>query len=258
MEWFSASPNSFGVNLEPPEGDVQGPLFRGRKGQEFLHGLCRSFVSKVESVQRDNKLTAEGKRDGIEREAGRLLAELRGNYRRFLDPLVNAFVNFDSTHLAAVRRAVDPLEAIERLRVQQYISALEVKERVELLKNALAENDSAVLGVFFDRPKLHRLLDPEFIAEMRRQYLAKQAPGVVQAETAGAVLVFDFEKATDELSLFAGPGVNADAVEIYKHLAEVKKIGMSFEPNADLRMMQSGAVSSSLPALSGMVNMQPA
>jgi len=248
IEWFSSSPRSFGVNLEPSETDTEGPLFRGGKGQLFLHQLCKAFIDTIESAHRDDKLTSKGRADLILREAQRLLAELRGNFKKFLDPCANAYQNFDSTRLPALRRATDALSAVERLRIQQSISNLEVKDRVEVLENALRDNDEVVLGTLFDRPQLHRLLDPSLISQARRKYMSQNAPDVIAAETAAAVLTFDFEKVTDELSLFmAGP--SSDAVEIHKHLAEIKKLGMAFESNADLEWMLNGGSPSGLPQM---------
>jgi len=248
IEWFATSNKSFGVNLTPAEGDGESVTFRGSKCQEWLHQLCKAFIDKHAAVLRDNRLTEQGRKEAVQREAGRLLAELKQRYRTFLDPCVSAYQNFDSTRLPALRRATDALSAVERLRIQQSISNLEVKDRVEVLENALRDNDEVVLGTLFDRPQLHRLLDPSLISQARRKYMSQNAPDVIAAETAAAVLTFDFEKVTDELSLFmAGP--SSDAVEIHKHLAEIKKLGMAFESNADLEWMLNGGSPSGLPQM---------
>ena len=249
LEWFSSSEKSFGVCLQPAETDKEGPLFRGQKCQLFIHQLAKSFVDKCHAAAKDSKLTPEGKRDTVQRHAAQALAELRQGYKKFLDPILNAYKNFDSTHLPALRRAVTPLEGIERMRLQQYVTGLETKARVELLNNALAENDELMLSVFFDRPQVFRLLDPQYIAQVRRKYMSEHAPALIQAEKAGAVLTFDIEKVTDELSFFC-PGSNENVTEIHKDLAEIKKLGMTFEKNGDLQMMLIGAVPSSLPELS--------
>ena len=248
LEWFASSPKAFGVNLEADENDKTGPLFRGSKCQYWLHQICRSFTEKYESVSKNRNLTLEGRHDAIRRHAAQLLSQVKEKYREFLDPCVRGFTHFDSTHLRAVRPPADALEAVQRLAVQQHIAGLGDKERVELLNSAMTENDEATLAVFFHKPTIFKWLDPKFIAQTRRQYLAKHAPDVVQAETAGAVLTFDIERITNELSFFC-PDLNNDAVEIHKHLAEVKKIGMSFETNGDLQMMKSGSVPTLLPEL---------
>jgi len=248
IEWFASSPKSFGVNLTPAEGDGESVTFRAAKGQLFLHQLCRKFTDTIESAHRNDKLTSKGRDDLILREAQRLLAELRGNFKKFLDPCVNGFTHFDSTHLVAIRPPGNALEAVQRLAVQQSISNLEVEDRVECLSNALRDNDETILGTFFDRPQLHRLLDPSLISQARRKYMSQNAPDVIAAETAGAVLAFDVEKITDELSLFmAGP--SSDAVAIHAHLAEVKKLNLTFEKNADLEWMLNGGSPSNLPQM---------
>ena len=259
LEWFASSPKSFGVNLEPSETDTEGPLFRGQKGQLFLHQLCKAFIDKHAAVLRDNRLTEQGRKEAVQREAGRLLGELKAKFQIFLDPIANTYKNFDSTNLPAIRGPADALQGIQRLSVQQHIASLGTKERVELLREAMDQNDTVTLGVFFHKPTIFKWLDPSLIAKTRREYLSKNAPDAVQAEKAGAVLAFDIEKVADELSLFAGAGVNPDAVAICERLTEISKLGMTFEPNDDLNLMLSGAMPSNLPPaiFSGLSDGQP-
>jgi len=248
LEWFSSSPKSFGVCLQPAETDKEGPLFRGQKAQLWIHGLCKSFVDKVHSAAADKKLTTEGKRDSVQRHAAQALAELKQGYKKYLDPCVQGFVSFDSTHLSALRSPANALEAIERMKILQLITGLAQKDRVELIEGALRDNDQAVLGTFFDKPGLYKLLDSGYIAQVRRKYMSEHAPQLAEAEQSAAVLTFDLEKIVDELSFFC-PGPNENAVEIHKSLSEIGKLGLAFETNPDLRMMQSGAVPSRLPEL---------
>ena len=234
-----------------------GTTRRGRQGLTVGSG-AKCTTDRVTSAEGDKKLTSPGKRDAIRRQAAELLKELKGKYRKFLDPVVEAFADFDSTGLPALRRPKDAIEAVERMRVEQSIRALSDKERVELLERSVVENDQLVLSVFFERASLHKLLSPEFIATNRREFMRQHAPKVADAELAGSVLAFDFRQVAQEFGLFAGPESAGDAAEILSHVAEVEKIGMAFEPNGDLRMMQSGSVPSNLPSPSFGADDEPA
>jgi len=241
IEYYSSSPNSFGINLKAPEGDTSGPLFYGQKGQLFLHQLTKRFIDKISSARDDKRLTDKGKAEQITQAANDAMKELRVNYRRFLDPLVHKYQTSDTSKVPALK-PTDTLEAVKRAELRQYLLGLDGERRREIFDAALVDDDSEILGAYFERSNLYQLLGSEILDAAKRQYLQRHAPDFLVAGTSGAVLTYNIQKTAEDLALFAEAPDDCQAI-----FAELPRFDWKFESNDDFSMIQHNRLTSILP-----------
>jgi len=243
-EYFSAG--VFPVPLKSPEGQTDGPLGVGVKAQGLLQNIAKTFTSKVESAQADVKLSPEGKADVIRKAAQAAIKELSG-IKKYLDRLQHLYTNFDSTNAPAIRPASDPVAAIERMDIRQFIAGLDDKTRAEVFQGAMDNGDDAVLAAFFDKAQLFKLLDPAYLERSRREYIRKKVPQVHHSEQAGACLAFAAEKMVYELAPYTSDtGVSTEGAAILRRLP---RPGWEIEDTPDFRMMKSNRGPTILPPI---------
>lgn len=243
IEFYGSSVNSFGINLRAPEGDTTSPMVYGEKGQMLLHGIAKKFVSKAESLRDDPRYIPEGRNDALAKTAAECLKELRAGIKRFIEPLVGKYKNFDSTNLPALRRTIESNESVRRMEIRQFLAAQDGTKRREIFDGAVAELDDEILGCFFERTDLYQLLGKEIIDRGRKQYLQRKAPELLQAQIAGSVLTYNALKVTEDLGMFAN---TEDTKELLNELPT--KLDWSFEPNNDFQIIESNQMSSVLPS----------
>jgi len=243
IEFYAASPNAFGNVLKAKAGDTTSAMFWGEKGQAFLHQISKRFIDTVQEVGKDDHLTPVGRADAIKAKAKTLLAELRRENKKFLNPLVQKFQNFDSTNLRAVTPARDPIQAVERMELRSYLRGLDGGNRLAVFNAALRENDEQVLAAFFEKSSLYQFLGAEILSAGRREYMRRNGGGdTLDAEEAGAVLVDNIKHVADGLTPYAG--ASEDAEKIYE---ELPKLNWQFTPTQDTLAMRNFHLSSNLP-----------
>jgi hypothetical protein len=254
VEFYAASERGFGINLSGPEGDEKSTLHTGQAGQKFIHAIARKFVNKCHSAKDDDKLTPAGKQDAVSKMADECLRDLRAGIKKFVEPLVYNFTNFETTNLPALRKTVNVQESVDRMAVRQHVISLSAKERVQMLERALRQNDQEVLGAFFYKPELYRLLDPEFISKCKRQFISKNVPSVADAGKAVVTLRYNFQKTTEDLVAYASKG-NEDGKAIFNGLP--KEIDWQLEPNNDFIAIQNNQMHSDLPGVTAGIDNSP-
>jgi len=237
---------AFPVKLEPPEGQTDGPLAVGSKGQELLRKIGKKFVEAIETSRADVKLSPEGKADVVRKAAQAAIKELSG-IKKYLDRLQHFYENFDSTNAPAIRPASDPVAAIERIDIRQFVAGLDDKTRAEVFQGAMDNGDDAVLAAFFDKAQLFKLLDVAYLERSRREYVRRRVPQVHNSEQAGACLTFVVKKMVYELAPYTSDtGVSTEGAAILKNLP---RTGWEIEDTPDFRMMQSNRGPTILPPI---------
>ena len=244
IEFFGSSPNAFGNNLRAEQNVTDGPMFQGEKGQLFLHDLGKNFLQSVEQIQKDPKLTREGQTHAMGQVAKRLLAQLRREYRRFLDPITVAYQKAQSSPAApALQAKTDPAERIGLMELRTYLRSLGGEERRRVFDEALGKSDDRILACYFQDSDIYQLLGEDIIAAGRKKYLMKRAPETVEAEEAGSVLVDNIQHVVDDLSLYV-TGASEDAAAIH---SELPRLSWSFEASPDYDAIRFNQSVSSLP-----------
>ena len=249
IEWYSQSVKSFGDIVCPREGDTEGPAFRGMKGQQFLHLVCKRFIDGVAAIQADKNFTPEGKAVKNEELANACLAEIAQKKAMFLDPLI---VNYKSAagKLYGLMKVSDSVALFRRMELRTFFRSVDGETRLAAFDHAVDIADSEVVAAFIEQSDIYQLLGKEILNAGLKKFLAKKDPALAQehseSERSGSILTENFRHVIEDLGIFASSDKSPD---IQAMLDGLPQENWSHVKSGDSRMIDSATMPSMLPNL---------
>jgi hypothetical protein len=243
IEWLAAA-GSTGIKITTKETD--GSVFRAAKGQEYLSGVAKTFISGIAEIQKRYK--PEIQPEQITALADGLLIQIQNNMERFLSPIASGFSSLaGDVFKLSISPFNDATAAVRRAEIRTHLKSLTPAERLEIFTQAVESGGDEIVQCFVENSQFFKLLDPVLIEKGKRQWLQRKDPTLAanyfETEAAGSVLESDFEKVITDLAVYATP----QPERISGMLHNLPRPGWTHSETGDSRIINTGVMPSMLP-----------